>query len=114
MPYIKQSLRDKVDPYIEDLVANIASRPGHVGVLNYVCTRILLGVCRRRYTEINYEQLVMLNGILETMKSEINNRLTDPYEFHKQWTNGDVVEFALYSAETSPLLQIAEGVAKDN
>lgn len=105
MPYIQQSLRDKVDAQVEDLIANIASRQGHLGLLNYVCTRLILGTLKRKFTNLDYEQLVSINGLLETMKLEMNSRLTCPYEFNKQWVNGDVIEYALYAAERSPMIK---------
>lgn len=89
MPYIKQSIRNKLDPFIDELIYCLVGYDKYVepGTLNYVLTRIL---SRTLSDHPSYGELSSIVGVLETMKLEFQRRIVSPYEDKKILENGDV------------------------
>jgi len=113
MPYIKQILRDEIDPEISQLMASICDAillDGYHtlatenlelgqskldGVMNYVITRLMKGF----YTDgvdaggipiTNYYRVNRAVGVLECAKTEFERKVVAPYEDQKKMENGDV------------------------
>jgi len=84
MPYIKQDARDRVDPIIDALIDNLEDE----GQLNYMITRLCLGLARRE--GISYAAYNKVIGVLESAKLEFYRRQVTPYEEIKIDRNGDV------------------------
>jgi len=84
MPYIKQKLREDVDPYIQDVFQYVES-PGD---LNYVITSLCLKYLRD--TKEQYADYNMIIGTLECAKLEFYRRAVATYEDKKVIENGDV------------------------
>jgi hypothetical protein len=111
MPYIKPHLREALDPYIDRLVGRLAqlhisenpqtaqsvveelNATAVAGSLNYVLTRILMGVLAESATKPGYASLAVFSGVLSHMSSEFYRRVVVPYEEAKIAANGDVPEF---------------------
>ncbi len=94
MPYIKQELRDKIDPAITNLVKAIQSEIADEnldGVLNYTLTRVACGAMmpakERRYTLV-----ARVIAAFECAKIEIYRRIGAPYEDVCIGRNGDLEE----------------------
>lgn len=86
MPYIKQELRDLIDPSLLVISARLY-RDSNVGVLNYVITRLIdvfLGL------NPDYSKFNAVIGVLECAKLELYRRMVVPYENLKCRENGDV------------------------
>ena len=93
MPYIKQELRDVVDPEINALIEKL--RPHtyqeeldickNPGLLNYMITKIVADLGLICYTDMNN-----VIGALECVKLELYRRVAIPYEDKKIEENGDV------------------------
>jgi hypothetical protein len=101
MPYIRQTTRKIFDDDIDELISLIAAKTkgdDWMGVMNYIMSRLMMGVVLRKYTTISYPTLVHMNGIIETMKTELNERVSGTYEMMKQHMNGDVPEYAQHAA----------------
>ena len=81
MPYVKQGVRDQLDPLIRELSSSIASE----GDLNYAITQL----CRLEYPE-TYAEYNALIGVLESVKLEFFRRSLSAYEDTKIEENGDV------------------------
>ena len=79
MPYIKQQMRDKLDPYIHSLASVIASR----GELAYTIYKLVLQV--RGYTEYSAARAV-LTDVLDVITIDFME-----YERKKRDENGDIV-----------------------
>ena len=91
MPYIKQELRDIVDPLIyplEDTILN-ADLPVNIGLVNYIITRIVSAEIRNNMC---YQTINEAIGVLECCKQELYRRLAVPYEIKKCKENGDVFD----------------------
>ena len=91
MPYIKQEMRDLVDPNIDALVEALAGIDDDdiEGVMNYTITEL---ICRRikpvggwRYKWVN-----RVVGFLECIKLEFYRRIAANYENQCVRTNGDI------------------------
>ncbi len=97
MPYIKLEDREFIDSKIKDLVHDISYsnwRDGEeVGCLNYVITKLLLGVYQLKYDDPRYKHINSIIGILECCKQEMYRRVATPYEDLAKRTNSDVPEF---------------------
>ena len=96
MPYIKQEIRDQLDPAIEDLaIAIMKTMVGgkHVvpsaGWYNYIIT-MLLSTAYSVNVFPSYENINTIMGILESVKQEFYHRVAVPYEEAKRIENGDV------------------------
>lgn len=79
MPYIKQSERQILDSWIDQLKPHIVT----AGELNYVISRLC------EINELNYNKLNETIGVLECAKLEAYRRLS-VYEDHKRKENGDL------------------------
>lgn len=85
MPYIKQTDRTRLDPYIKSL-ADAIGADQRAGELNYSITKLLLALKGEgRYKD--YNELI---GALESAKLEFYRRQIGPYEDGKVGENGDV------------------------
>ena len=82
MPYIKQSVREKID-YGE----NIATYPGE---LNYLITTLCLRYMKNLSPSTSYNLYNEVIGVLECVKLEMYRRAVAPYEDEKIKENGDV------------------------
>lgn len=97
MPYIAQDQRAKLDAHIDALAEEIASLskdsdPAFAGLLNYTCTRLALGVTRRRFGQIRYWIIALVTGTFHNVADEFYRRVGGPYEDQAILKNGDVDE----------------------
>jgi hypothetical protein len=91
MPYIDPARRPELNDHMKRL-EQVVKNPGD---LNYVITRLLVGILKERrfrngrwgYTDIN--ELV---GAMECAKLELYRRAAAPYENLKMSENGDVYD----------------------
>lgn len=83
MPYIRPDLRQHLDPLIEPLKAEV--REGGPGVLNYVITKLLIGMEASSYS--GHNEII---GALECAKQEYYRKVLVPYEDQKCKENGEV------------------------
>jgi hypothetical protein len=92
MPYISQSLREAVDPAIDDLLAALkASEEANLkGILNYTITRICAGLYGPSW---RYTKIADVISALECAKLEFYSRVARPYEDSKIAFEGDVKEY---------------------
>jgi hypothetical protein len=108
MPYIKQEMREKLDPSVNELMHALDyactnfSGPGVVmdydkldGVLNYTFTKILKhfytdGVDAGGIPLSNYARLNRAVGLVNCVGTEFERRVVAPYEDTKIYENGDV------------------------
>lgn len=97
MPYIKKETRKRLDTYINELVQHMALIDAGVGELNYVITRIALGMKPERYADMNG-----IVGALECAKMEFYRRKAVPYEDKKIAENGDVPGYEYIDRNISP------------
>lgn len=89
MPYIKQVDREKLQYAIDNLlisIESVATNDNWAGILNYVFTKVLL----ETIPKVNYQNMAVAIGMLETAKLEFYRRLGEPYENVKIEENGDV------------------------
>ena len=92
MPYILQDKRDRLDPLINALHAELVSLESDdesnnmEGNLNYLITRLIRMVYGMSYAEVNAAM-----GMLECIKQEHYRTQAGPYEDQKKFENGDVV-----------------------
>lgn len=100
MPYIKPERRERLDPWIEDLLGELlaediydgdsdgqhTTRPTP-GDLNYIITRI----CGEYISHqgLSYSSINDLIGVLECAKQELYRRVASKYEDEKIGQNGD-------------------------
>ncbi len=88
MPYVDETNRELLDPFVEELGSHI----GSVGDLNYAVTRLTLKHLIRQgitYTNFNAEMGMFLCALLEMYR-----RVGVIYEDLKMVQNGDVEEYA--------------------
>lgn len=92
MPYIAQSDRNIIDEPTTKLI-NCAhyNAIAYKGCVNYVITRIVLGVLRPT-AGWGYESLSNAISVLRDCECELRRRLLDPYEDGAVAQNGDVTE----------------------
>ena len=93
MPYIKQEDREKLNIYINNIVAILQENPDKIeGNLNYVITKITKDLFRslKLGLLINYKNMNGIIGALECVKLEFYRRCLVPYENSKIQSNGDV------------------------
>lgn len=81
MPYIRQEKRKALDEKIRAISDGVLT----YGELNYVITKLLLGM-----DGDSYEDLQNLIGTLECAKQEFYRRKIAPYEEKKRKENGEV------------------------
>jgi hypothetical protein len=95
MPYIKQHMRDELDPFIDAFAKKVKeiheANPVQTrdGLLNYSITRILNQV----FADAKYHDLNEVIGMLECCKLEYYRVYGGPYEDLKQKENGPVEVF---------------------
>jgi hypothetical protein len=82
MPYIKQSLRENLNP----LSRNYPKNPGE---LNYQITR-LINMYLGTKSDITYRYLNEVMGVLSCIQQELYRRVIVPYEDRKCKENGEV------------------------
>jgi len=92
MPYIKQSMRGRLDAELNALIENILADPEMVenkeGVLNYIITMLVHSVMLK--DGIRYKKVNDAIGVLECAKLELYRRAAAPYEDKKAREQGDV------------------------
>lgn len=88
MPYISREERKRLDPIIEQLLRMLGeSGPERLdGQLNYVVSKLLLGLYPPRY--YNYNRAM---GVLACISHEFYRRFVASYEDEKIRENGDIV-----------------------
>lgn len=92
MPYISQEDRNNINiGSIEVLVSDILNVPSQKkkGALNYVVTKLALGV----YGRGGYTELSDAIAALQDAADEIKRRKLGPYEDQAIVKNGDLVEY---------------------
>ena len=105
MPYINQSQREKLDPIIDMLSESIvaeavdgADETSCAGILNYVCTRLILSVFRTLFARMKYWHIALISGVLSNINSEIYRKIASEFEDEKCKLNGEVPEFEVFVA----------------
>jgi len=95
MPYVKAVQRDLVDDEVNQMIRDIADRPG---LLAYAVTRLSLGfVAETSALDVdgprgpNFEDYAKAIGVLEAVKLELYRQRVAPYEDIKKDENGAVV-----------------------
>jgi hypothetical protein len=88
MPYIPQSIRRYLDPFVDALDV---SRIMTWGSLNYLLTRIILKFMLKQ--GLNYDNCQAVKGLLQSISDEFEARVMRPYEKSKSDDNGDIPEF---------------------
>lgn len=92
MPYIKQDRRAVLDPAIQALVEQLThfseNKEPVVGEVNYVISKLLVGIVRKR--GISYTLANNLSGVLPCVDKEFYRRWVAPYEDEKIKENGDI------------------------
>jgi hypothetical protein len=106
MPYIPKEDRAALDAAIDGLADKIAERAkvsdteaAFAGLLNYACTRLALGVLRRRFDRMRYWVIAATTGALRNAAEEFYRRVGVPYEDAQMAKNGDVDLYAEYEKE---------------
>ena len=90
MPYITQSKREEISPYIKDLLSYIDNADTITsGHLNYIITLIIKHIYNRN---ISYQSANDIVGALEGAKAEFQRRMLAPLENSKIKENGDVYD----------------------
>lgn len=90
MPYLKESERQEIDPYIAPVSVRL-SRYSGAGLLNYIITRVVIAWLGAAYDYApDYERYNAAMGVLESAKQELYRRSIAPYEDDKRAVNGDV------------------------
>jgi len=85
MPYVKQEVRDYLDPKLE-AITEVAPHLGE-GELNYIITSIVVAWTGKAY---DYSKLNRAHGTFFSAAAEFYRRLVVPYERQKQAEYGDV------------------------
>lgn len=89
MPYIKKDRRAAYDPIVEALQQRLRINGCERGDVNYVVTRIALGVLATVPGYKNYSDAI---AALQDAADEIKQRCLGPYETFAAYKNGDVPE----------------------
>lgn len=90
MPYIKQERRDLLDPSIDEVIFALAQMDAGMGDLNYVVTRLMIGMGAQGYTEMS-----AVRAVANDAADEYYARLMRPYEDRKIKDNGDIPGYEL-------------------
>jgi hypothetical protein len=106
MPYIQPRLRQKIDPLIDRLAAEISGQAkeagdpcAFAGMLNYTCTRLALLLVRRQFGAMRYWLIALITGTFKNIADEFYRRLAAPYEDKQKDASGDVDLFQEYLEE---------------
>ena len=86
MPYIAQSRRGELEPFIASLDKEITS----AGELNYAITKLCLGYLVANGNPATYASLSAVAGVIQDVRDEFVRRMIVPYENRKREENGDV------------------------
>lgn len=99
MPYIDQNLRTKFNAILDNLFSEVRSTGSLKGNLNYCITRLIhLFIQTYYYSDqggvarngLCYDALNDAAGILDSVKDELKNAVTNPYEDKKRHENGSI------------------------
>ena len=95
MPYIKQTIREKLDPKIESLggkiiVTSSSEMVERDGIINYTITK-LIGEVYGPIEKLKYHDFNEIIGMLECCKLEFYRKQCAPYEDIKLKENGSVL-----------------------
>ena len=93
MPYIKQEVRDIIDPVLVKLPDDLS-----IGDVNYIMTQVCCKYLKQK--GLNYENINAVVGALECAKLEAYRRVAVGYENRKIDLNGDAYPVEL--TYTSP------------
>jgi hypothetical protein len=106
MPYIRPEERNKLNPLIDKIAAEIVScgkAQGHdaafAGLLNYTCTRLALKVIRLSFGGMRYWVIALVTGTFKNIADEFYRRVAAPYEDKQVSIHGDVDLFSEYAEE---------------
>lgn len=86
MPYIKQTIRDRITVF--DPFSVLQPDECNAGTLNYILTRIVMKYLHAQGW--SYQTMNDIVGALEQAKDEFQRRIVHPYEETKKAANGDV------------------------
>lgn len=110
MPYIEQQDRQKLDPLIDELAAEIVSSAkahgydgAFAGLLNYVSTRLALKIVRTQFGKMRYWIIAIITGTFKNVADEFYRRLAAPYEDKQIKKNQDVDLYREYDEEIGTL-----------
>lgn len=95
MPYIKQSIRNEIDPKLYEMIAEAKDAVNNdqlSGEANYLVTKAVLHLLKPD-SGWTYDALANTIKTLECSKLEIYRRLMGPYEDGAVIRNGDLPEF---------------------
>lgn len=84
MPYIKAADRAYFDQILEKVPENLEA-----GEVAYLLWNVALKFLRQE--DISYARLALVDGILDTVHSELKRRVIFPYEDTKIIENGDAL-----------------------
>ena len=106
MPYISQDHRQKLDPLIDKLAAQIVNEAqamdydgAFAGLLNYTCTRLALKIVRLQFGAMRYWIIAILTGTFKNIADEFYRRIAVGYENRQIEKSGDVDLFREYENE---------------
>lgn len=94
MPYISEELRKQLDDKIYQLIYVISEDTpieDVEGILNYTCTKIMLGAFQDRCNKLRYKHINAIMGVLTCMVQEMYRRMSW-YEDLAMLKNGDLPE----------------------
>jgi hypothetical protein len=93
MPYLPPSTKQRLDPHIDALSAEISAiaageegSAAFAGSLNYVCTRLAVEAMPER----RYWAIATVVGVLKNVADEFYRRIAVPYEEERRTEHGDV------------------------
>ncbi len=101
MPYIKQELRDQLDPFINNVINAIASEldTQRAGMLNYTISQIV-SECTSNVDEYSwsYNEIAETIATFECAKLEFYRRVAGPKEDRAIKENGDLQGYEFSSS----------------
>ncbi len=106
MPYIKKEYRTELDPLIDQLSEVLVKQAkeqnfdgAFMGLLNYVCTRLVLQVIKKQFGKLRYWLVAGVAGTFKNIADEFYRRVGVPYEDKQITKNGDVDFYSEFSEE---------------
>ncbi len=93
MPYIKKELRDRLDPYVDQVRAeiNCSISKDKPGMRNYSITRIVCESVRGPYNgPWSYDEIERVMAAFDCAKAEFYRRVAGPKEDQAAIDNGDM------------------------
>jgi hypothetical protein len=105
MPYINQTDRDRLDPFIDQLARNIVDiccdvevwqADAFAGMLNYACTSLAIKILDSTVGRVRYGTIATITGVFSNVASEFYRRVAAPYEDLKIEQSGDVPLYEKY------------------